>query len=321
MEATIFYSWQSDTRSAANRSLILEALKSAIQQLKHDKTVSVEPVVDRDTLAVPGAPDIGATIFAKIDRCSAFVADVTTVNSAVPGSRPTPNPNVLVELGYALKAVGPNRLVLVQNTAFGGPELLPFDLRQKRVLTYESPPDAAGRAGERGRLKTDLRRALGEILSATGPHASGDYPAELVISWVQSRSGEEKVKHRLQVHLTNLGPRTVTEWHVDVQVPSDVLREGVSYHLRVAERSDEEYSLFRSTQETHRKSIYPGDRLLVLDTDWCPPERDSQEAGRSRGRQVLATAYLHGQPSVTAKAIPLSDGESVPAHSGKEPPG
>jgi len=150
MLATIFYSWQSDTKAAANRTLIQNALEGAVKELRADGSISVEPVIERDTKDVPGAPDIGTTIFEKIDASAAMIADVTIVGRGDGG--PTPNPNVLVELGYAFKALGWKRIVLVQNVAFGGPEDLPFDLRQKRVLTYNSPEDAPTRAPERRHL-------------------------------------------------------------------------------------------------------------------------------------------------------------------------
>jgi predicted nucleotide-binding protein len=124
MEAVIFYSWQSDLPNNTNRSFIQIALENAAQRIREDKSISVEPVVDRDTSGVPGTPDIAHTIFEKIDRADVFVCDVTIVNSQTSTSRPTPNPNVLIELGYAWKALGNQRVLLVQNTAYGGPEVL-----------------------------------------------------------------------------------------------------------------------------------------------------------------------------------------------------
>ena len=40
--------------------------------------------------------------------------------------RPAPNPNVFLELGYAAASIGWNRLILVQNTAFGDISTLSF---------------------------------------------------------------------------------------------------------------------------------------------------------------------------------------------------
>lgn len=161
-QRTVFFSWQSDIRAAATRSLIQDALEKAAHEIRADDTIEVDPVIDRDTADVPGSPDIGRTIFEKIDRCAVFVADVTIITGDAP--RPSPNPNVLIELGYAYKSRGDQRVILVQNVAFGGPEKLPFDLRQKRVLKFDSPLDAVGRADTRRDLQNSMRAALAAVL-------------------------------------------------------------------------------------------------------------------------------------------------------------
>jgi hypothetical protein len=62
--------------------------------------------------------------------------------------RPTPNPNVLIELGYALPAVGDERVILVFNTAYGEFKQLPFDLKMRRALPYHMPHSTTDRATE-----------------------------------------------------------------------------------------------------------------------------------------------------------------------------
>jgi hypothetical protein len=71
---------------------------------------------------------------------------------------------VLIELGYAIKQLDWDRIVLVMNTSFGGPELLPFDLKTKRVTTYEAAQEAPERAPERKKPTTVFREALTTIL-------------------------------------------------------------------------------------------------------------------------------------------------------------
>jgi hypothetical protein len=162
-EQKVFFSWQSDVKAAACRTIIERALADAVRDIAEDDSIRVEPVIDRDTLGLPGCPDIGTAIFSKVENAAVFVADVTIINSDAQG-RKTPNPNVLVELGFALGVLGWERVILVQNTAFGVPEDLPFDLRQKRALTYVSPENADERAPERKKLQATLRDALGAIL-------------------------------------------------------------------------------------------------------------------------------------------------------------
>src|SRR5687768_5550906 len=101
MARKVFYSWQSDLPNATNRGFILTALEAACAEVAKDVAVEERPEVDRDTQGVPGAPDIAATIFAKIDSADVFLADISIVAQA-DGERPCPNPNVLIELGYAI---------------------------------------------------------------------------------------------------------------------------------------------------------------------------------------------------------------------------
>jgi hypothetical protein len=157
--ATIFYSWQSDSPNSTNRGFIGDSLERAIKELKSDPDLQVDPCLDRDTQNVPGSPDIAATIFEKIDKCGLFVCDVSIVNQSA-ADRPMSNPNVLIELGYAVKTLGWNRIVCVFNEATGRIQDLPFDLRQRRVRSYkltESDDKADQRKLLTGLLKADLR--------------------------------------------------------------------------------------------------------------------------------------------------------------------
>lgn len=166
---SVFYSWQSDLPNATNRGLIQTALEQVVKAIREDQSVAIEPVVDRDTVGVGGSPDIALTIFKKIELAALFVADVSIIGHA--GDRPTPNPNVLVELGYAKKALGPDRVLMIMNTAFGVPEDLPFDLRFRRVVAYYMPRTDSDRATERrqlqNRLETELRAMLAKLPPST----------------------------------------------------------------------------------------------------------------------------------------------------------
>src|SRR5215468_822910 len=118
MRRIVFYSWQSDLPNPTNRGFIQKALEDAAATIAADDTIAIEPVVDRDTQGVAGSPDIASTIFAKITAADIFVADISIVVKPAEG-RPSPNPNVLIELGYAFKTLGFERVILVFNLAFG----------------------------------------------------------------------------------------------------------------------------------------------------------------------------------------------------------
>ena len=96
--------------------------------------------MDRDTQGEPGSPDIAETILDKIDACDMFVGDVSII-SDLGAAKPTPNPNVLIELGYAARRLGWDRITSVFNTFYGKVEALPFDIRKRRVVTFSLKPE------------------------------------------------------------------------------------------------------------------------------------------------------------------------------------
>jgi hypothetical protein len=173
----VFYSWQSDRPNALNRGFIQQALETAAKAIRKDESIAIQPVVERDTQNVPGSPQIADTIFDKITRSNAFVADVSFITKAeADGVRLCPNPNVLVELGFAARALGWDRILLVMNTHFGPVEELPFDLRMRRTLTYaigpEDPDKSQARRGLAVRFEKQLREVLEQAIPQRPPAPS-----------------------------------------------------------------------------------------------------------------------------------------------------
>lgn len=136
-EYTVFFSWQSDLPNNKNRSFIESCLSNSIKSLKKDVKCGLEINIDRDTKSKLGTPDIAESIFNKINKCNFFIADVSIINGKSRKYRKTPNPNVLTELGYAAKKLGWEQIICVFNTEFGKVSDLPFDIRNRRILTYE----------------------------------------------------------------------------------------------------------------------------------------------------------------------------------------
>jgi hypothetical protein len=131
MKIRIFYSWQSDKLSKVNKDFIQSATKQAIKRLKRDVDLSIDPALDRDTKNLPGAPAIAQSILEKIEKSDLFLCDVTLVTPKR-STRPSPNPNVLIELGYAAAKLGWERIICIMNKGYGDPEKLPFDLQHRR---------------------------------------------------------------------------------------------------------------------------------------------------------------------------------------------
>lgn len=152
---TVFWSWQSDRPHRETRGIIREALAEAITQLAAEVSDADRPddsglALDHDTKGLGGSPDIAAAILDKIEAAAVFVADVTPIAlSASEGGKRVKhvaNPNVLIELGFAKKALGPDRIVQVWNTGFTSctPDDLPFDMRGRRgPISFSLMPGAS----------------------------------------------------------------------------------------------------------------------------------------------------------------------------------
>lgn len=177
MARTVFWSWQSDQPARETRDLIKTALQRALANLQAEFEEADRPDVDHDTKDVPGSPDIVAAILEKIDAAAVFVADVTPIAISASGKH-VANPNVLIELGYAKRALSLGRVIQVWNTALTGatPEDLPFDMRQRRKpieYALEAGADREKLRAVRDCLQKDLeqalRLALGSIPAAPVP--------------------------------------------------------------------------------------------------------------------------------------------------------
>lgn len=126
-------------------------------------TVDIE--ADRDTKGEFGSPDIAQTIFSKIDDCDIFIADVSAVcqyetvdkdgNNKI---KYMPNPNVMLELGYATHVVGWDRVICVLNSDYGAPENMPFDIASRRLTPFSLKD---------GKSKGEVKRYIKGVIQDT----------------------------------------------------------------------------------------------------------------------------------------------------------
>lgn len=160
-QITIFYSWQSDLPGSDTRNIIQDSIKDAVRLLRD--TVDIE--ADRDTKGKFGSPDIAQTIFSKIDNCDIFIADVSAVcqyetidkdgNKKI---KYMPNPNVMLELGYATHVVGWDRVICVLNSDYGAPENMPFDIASRRLTPFSLKD---------GKSKGEIKRYIKSVIQDT----------------------------------------------------------------------------------------------------------------------------------------------------------
>lgn len=233
MDYKVFYSWQSDLPNATNRGFIGDALDKAVKSISDDASNSFKPVTDSDTRGEPGSPEILATIMKKIDESHAFVCDLSII-SPKRSKKPTPNPNVMLELGYALKSLGADQIILLFNSAYGDIKDLPFDIDKRRVTIYTMPEAAPERAPEKKKLEKILKDALLRIFNKLDTRVE---PAEPKVTQAQ----------RLTLLKDYIGDeRSAVKLH-------DLMREVTSDFIEAT--SDKDFpSNFRPESNEHVKS-------------------------------------------------------------------
>ena len=154
----IFYSWQSDLPGNKTRNFIRRCIDDAIAFAGASETI--EAIRDEATKDTTGSPNIVTTLFSKIDDCDLFIADVSLCFTGDEKKeqdgkemiKHSPNPNVLLELGYAAKTLGWERVICLCNTDFGSD--YPFDIAQNRRTPYSLV----------GKDKEAVRREVAKII-------------------------------------------------------------------------------------------------------------------------------------------------------------
>ena len=170
----IFYSWQSDLESKYNRNFIKDCLERAIKALNKELLLNEAVRLDQDTKGIAGTPDIANTIFEKIRNSVIFIGDVTFI-AGNGDKKLCSNPNVMIELGYALSSLTDLCIVNIMNTAYGKAEgNLPFDLNHKRwpIQYHLNEENFSDKAKVREGLVKVLIEAIKPILNIREDAAS-----------------------------------------------------------------------------------------------------------------------------------------------------
>ncbi|POR49334.1 hypothetical protein [Bosea psychrotolerans] len=190
----VFWSWQSDRPAKYCRDVVQTALQRALDALSDELELEPsEAELDHDTKGEAGMAAIADTILQKIEQAGVFVGDITSAGRSESG-RELPNPNVLIELGWAWAHLSHENIILVANKFYGpsSHEKLPFDIRHRRAAILYSlakgADDAAIEAAT-AKLTEDLKSALRKSLDSWLVGKSND-PGP---SGTAARSGDPSV--------------------------------------------------------------------------------------------------------------------------------
>jgi hypothetical protein len=140
---TVFCSWQPDLPGSSNRAFlesILELLPVTIVDRNSDRTLT------------------------QIGDAALMVADLSTLS-----------PNVLFELGYAVHALGWERVVLLFNLAQGNASEIPLELPKERLFTYHLQG-----VQEEAESKATLEKAILDTLAKVPATEAKPGPLEIL---------------------------------------------------------------------------------------------------------------------------------------------
>ena len=215
MASTIFYSWQSDLPDSTNKDFLESVLEQSIKALAEDDGLDELELderlkLDKDTKEVPGSPPIVDVILKKISDCEIFVPDLSFVGTTEKGKL-LPNPNVLIEYGWALSEVGHLRIVPIINTEYGdvSAEALPFDMRHLRhplqySLATDATPEVKAKVEKNliDEVTTAIRLALKHRAETPSSIASKTHSP---IPWTTDPSTFLEKGEKLSVHVNSVG--------------------------------------------------------------------------------------------------------------------
>lgn len=161
MNLTIFNSWQSD--SPYNSKGIRAALRETSNKLE-SQISGLHIKIDEATSNQVGSLHIPNAILNNISNADLFVVDLTTVGATFDNTKKLQNPNVLIELGYAVSQLGWDRIIILFNKEFGEFKDLPFDIEKRSCLDFKvtSAEDKNGI----GQLRENLIARIIHIIEA-----------------------------------------------------------------------------------------------------------------------------------------------------------
>lgn len=144
----LFFSWQSDR--GETKKIIFKVLYTISKELRSE---GINLVIDHDTRERTGKKKIEDDVINKIEACDIFVADITPITTLPEDKekhrlpKHLPNSNVLFELGYAQKAKGNSRMIVLaklDKQQDEHVEFMPFDINHDTITMFETEKDLKG---------------------------------------------------------------------------------------------------------------------------------------------------------------------------------
>ena len=175
-EIVVFLIWQGDYPTS--RDKIESALRELVERMNKEKRASYPVRIDEAVVVGDGAVRIDKNLLDRILRADVVVADVTPVYRAF--GRLTPNPNVLLEVGYALASKKPQEVFLVEEKRNAAE--IPGDGNPATQLPFDIVTVHRSRFSGTEEIGRQLAAEFDEFLARRGWRASSETPADVALN-------------------------------------------------------------------------------------------------------------------------------------------
>lgn len=200
---------------------------------------------------------------------------------------------MLFEAGYALKRLSHDRMLLIFDLAFGSPEELPFDLRDYRLITYDSRRAASESANTLDTLAATLRDALHLIITTRGLPEDIVPPARISLEYTVREETATRHGYRLPVLVTNTGTDELRDWSVIVEFPKELLEPRLSF-LNMRELANGMVAISQ-TESGHSGPFAPEETKETIGIDYYFDDHLFQQRARLFPVEVKASLFAGGK--------------------------
>lgn len=143
---------------------------------------------------------------------------------------------------------------------------------------------------------------LAEVESGGGSADPSRNAAELEISNEDVRTESRRHDYRLVVTLRNLGNGALDKYHVDLEMPAQVIETPVDITFYLPDRSTPRIAFFRSTSDMAPDKIYPGDSREIMSVSYYMDDAILRNLHGLFQEPVRATLYRPGfQPVIVER--------------------
>jgi hypothetical protein len=121
---------------------------------------------------------------------------------------------------------------------------------------------------------------------------------EIKISYRTQRITQERHDYQLQVTLLNRGSEPIEKYYLEILFPRDFLDADTVHSVEIRERRTDTHRLFRMTQDHQKRTLFPGDPVLIYTMDYFVDKNLFWRRSGQFPDIVGATLYIPGRPSV-----------------------